>query len=113
MAKLTFVGGIHPYDGKDLSKDKPIKVILPQGEMVYPLSQHIGAPATAIVKKGGFRIACKNPFEADKFMGQSFPCPPYPNRIIFHNTGPFNIHPCNIASFTENTNNIRLGGNPI
>ncbi len=24
MAKLTFVGGIHPYDGKDLSKDKPI-----------------------------------------------------------------------------------------
>ena len=23
MAKLTFVGGIHPYDGKDLSKDKP------------------------------------------------------------------------------------------
>jgi len=52
MAKLTFVGGIHPYDGKDLSKDKPIKVILPQGDMVYPLSQHIGAPATAIVKKG-------------------------------------------------------------
>ena len=25
MAKLTFVGGIHPYDGKDLSKDKPIQ----------------------------------------------------------------------------------------
>lgn len=27
MAKLTFVGGIHPYDGKDLSKDKPIQEI--------------------------------------------------------------------------------------
>ena len=52
MAKLTFVGGIHPYDGKDLSKDKPIKVILPQGEMVYPLSQHIGAPTTPIVEVG-------------------------------------------------------------
>ena len=41
MAKLTFHGGIHPYDGKDLSKDKPMKVIEPpKGEMVYPLSHH-------------------------------------------------------------------------
>lgn len=52
MAKLTFTGGIHPYDGKDLSKDRPIREVLPVGELVYPLSQHIGAPATAIVKKG-------------------------------------------------------------
>lgn len=52
MAKLTFHGGIHPYDGKDLSKDKPMKVIVPKGEMVYPLSQHIGAPAVPVVAKG-------------------------------------------------------------
>lgn len=52
MAKLTFVGGIHPYDGKELSKDKPIQDILPGSELVYPLSQHIGAPAKAIVAKG-------------------------------------------------------------
>lgn len=52
MAKFTFVGGIHPYDGKDLSKDKPIRDILPRGEAVYPLSQHIGAPAKAIVARG-------------------------------------------------------------
>lgn len=52
MAKLTFVGGIHPYDGKDLSKDKPIQDVLPKGELVYPLSQHIGAPAQPIVAKG-------------------------------------------------------------
>lgn len=52
MAKFTFAGGIHPYDGKDLSKDKPIKEVLPGGELVYPLSQHIGAPAKAIVAKG-------------------------------------------------------------
>ena len=50
--RLTFTGGIHPYDGKDLSKDKPITDILPKGDMVYPLSQHIGAPAKAVVKKG-------------------------------------------------------------
>lgn len=52
MARLTFSGGIHPYDGKDLSKDKPIQDVLPKGELVYPLSQHIGAPAQAIVSKG-------------------------------------------------------------
>lgn len=52
MAKLTFTGGIHPYDGKELSKDKPILDFLPKGEMVYPLSQHIGAPARPVVKKG-------------------------------------------------------------
>ena len=52
MAKLTFNGGIHPYDGKDLTKDFAIVDILPKKELVYPLSQHIGAPATPIVKKG-------------------------------------------------------------
>lgn len=52
MAKLTFTGGIHPYDGKDLSKDKAIREVLPQGDLVYPLSQHIGAPAVPVVKKG-------------------------------------------------------------
>lgn len=52
MAKLTFVGGIHPYDGKDLSKDKPIQDVLPKGDLVYPVSQHIGAPAKPIVQKG-------------------------------------------------------------
>ena len=51
-ARFTFTGGIHPYDGKDLSKDKPIRDIKPKGELVYPLSQHIGAPAKAIVNKG-------------------------------------------------------------
>lgn len=52
MAKLTFQGGIHPYDGKELSKDKPI-VELNAGTIVtYPLSQHIGAPAKPIVQKG-------------------------------------------------------------
>ena len=52
MARLTFKGGVHPYDGKELSKDKPIRTVLPEGELVYPLSQHIGAPAVPIVKKG-------------------------------------------------------------
>lgn len=52
MAKLTFKGGVHPYDGKDISKEKAIVELIPEGDIVIPLSQHIGAPATPIVAKG-------------------------------------------------------------
>jgi len=52
MALLTFRGGVHPDDGKDLAKDKAIVELKPNGELVYPLSQHIGAPASPIVKTG-------------------------------------------------------------
>ena len=52
MGLLTFKGGIHPDDGKRFSKDQPIRRLLPEGELVYPLSQHIGAPANPLVKKG-------------------------------------------------------------
>jgi len=49
---MTFKGGVHPYDGKELSKDKPVSELLPQGLLVYPLSQHIGAPANPVVAVG-------------------------------------------------------------
>lgn len=68
MAKLTFVGGIHPYDGKDMSKDKPIKSVLPKGDLVYPLSQHIGAPASPIVKKGDYVLTGQKIAEAAGFV---------------------------------------------
>jgi Na+-translocating ferredoxin:NAD+ oxidoreductase subunit C len=68
MAKLTFMGGIHPYDGKDLSKDKPIKAILPKGELVYPVSQHIGAPAVPVVAKGDHVLTGQKIAEAGGFV---------------------------------------------
>ena len=68
MAKLTFTGGIHTYDGKDLSKDKPIVDILPKGDLVYPLSQHIGAPAVPIVKKGDYVLTGQKIAEAGGFV---------------------------------------------
>ncbi len=68
MAKLTFLGGVHPYDGKDLSKDKPIKEVLPKGDLVYPLSQHIGAPANPIVKKGDHVLTGQKIAEAAGFV---------------------------------------------
>ena len=68
MAKLTFKGGIHPYDGKELSKDKPIKAVLPKGDLVYPLSQHIGAPAKPIVAKGDHVLTGQKIAEAGGFV---------------------------------------------
>lgn len=68
MAKLTFHGGIHTYDGKDLSKDKPIRSVLPKGDLVYPLSQHIGAPAKPIVEKGDRVLTGQKIAEAGGFV---------------------------------------------
>lgn len=52
MARLTFKGGLHLYEGKSLSKDKPITALLPKGDLVFPLLQHKGAPAKPLVSKG-------------------------------------------------------------
>ena len=68
MLRFTFRGGIHPDDGKALSKDKPIREVLPKGELVYPLSQHIGAPAKAIVAKGDHVLAGQKIAEAGGFV---------------------------------------------
>ena len=68
MAKLTFMGGIHPYDGKAISKDKPIKTVLPKGDLVYPLSQHIGAPAKPVVQKGDRVLTGQKIAEADGYL---------------------------------------------
>ena len=68
MALLTFKGGIHPNDGKSLAKDKAIKEILPVSNLVYPLSQHIGAPATPIVAVGDEVLVGQKIAEAGGFV---------------------------------------------
>lgn len=52
MGKSTFRGGAHPYEGKELSMDHPIQKIMPKDILVFPMSQHIGAPATPVVAVG-------------------------------------------------------------
>ena len=52
MKTGSFMGGIHPWDGKSLSADKEIVEVKVSKEMVFPMSQHIGAPAKAVVKVG-------------------------------------------------------------
>lgn len=68
MGKLTFPGGIHTYDGKDLTMDKPTTVLLPKGELVFPLTQHIGAPAKPIVAKGDKVLIGQKIAEAGGFI---------------------------------------------
>lgn len=68
MGKLTFKGGVHPYDGKSFSKDKPIKELFPEGDLVFPLSQHIGAPAVPVVKVGDTVLAGQLIAEAGGFI---------------------------------------------
>lgn len=52
MGLLTFKRGIHPPHGKHFSETKLIESYLPTGDLVFPLSQHIGAPCEPLVKKG-------------------------------------------------------------
>ena len=68
MGLLTFKGGIHPDDGKKLSKDKPIVEAKPGKELVYPLSQHIGAPANPIVEIGARVLRGEKIAEAGGFV---------------------------------------------
>ena len=46
------IGGIHPHDNKEWSKDKATEILELPDEVKLPMVQHIGAPATPIVQKG-------------------------------------------------------------
>ena len=52
MEIKTFHGGVHPAEHKELSKESPLTQLLPKGELVYMTNQHIGKPASPVVKKG-------------------------------------------------------------
>ena len=46
------IGGIHPQDNKEWSKDKAIEMLELPDEAKIPMIQHIGAPSNPLVKKG-------------------------------------------------------------
>lgn len=48
----SFIGGVHPDDGKIYAKDKAIETLAVPEEVVIPMSQHFGAPCTPTVKVG-------------------------------------------------------------
>lgn len=74
MGLATFKGGVHPYEGKNLSASKPIQVLMPKGDMVYPMSQHIGAPAVPLVAKGDRVLAGQKIGEACGYISANVIC---------------------------------------
>ena len=68
MKVKTFRGGVHPEEFKDISKTLPVEPFLPKGEMVFPLNQHIGAPAKSVVQKGDQVLAGQIIAEAGGFV---------------------------------------------
>lgn len=64
----TFHGGIHPYDHKNDTKDKPIIELEPPEELIFPLSQHIGAPSKPCVGIGDEVLVGQKIAEANGFV---------------------------------------------
>ena len=46
------IGGIHPHDNKEWSKDRAIERLELPDQVYIPMIQHIGAPSTPLVQKG-------------------------------------------------------------
>lgn len=51
MLKTFQKGGVHPPENK-ISAGKPIEVLPVPGQVIIPISQHLGAPAEPVVNKG-------------------------------------------------------------
>lgn len=75
MAKTFPIGGVHPSDNKQWSKGSAIEVMELPDVVNIPLSQHIGAPATAIVKKGDKVVVGQKIAEATGFMSANIHAP--------------------------------------
>ena len=55
FGKKMFPGGMHPHEGvngKAVNSGNAIRELPAPQRVIIPLSQHIGAPAVALVKKG-------------------------------------------------------------
>ncbi len=75
MAKTFPIGGVHPSDNKQWSKSSAIETMELPDVVNIPLSQHIGAPATAIVKRGDKVVVGQKIAEATGFMSANIHAP--------------------------------------
>lgn len=64
----TFHGGIHPGDHKEATNKKEIVNLTPPSELIFPLSQHIGAPSKPCVNIGDIVCMGQKIAEADGFV---------------------------------------------
>lgn len=68
LKKLSFKGGVHPKDNKAQTFAKPIETLTPPAELIFPLSQHIGAPCTPCVEVGDYVLAGQKIADSDAFI---------------------------------------------
>jgi electron transport complex protein RnfC len=68
MRLLTFKKGVHPPHGKHFTENKSIETYVPKGNLVFPMSQHIGAPCEPTVKKGDRVLVGQKIGEAKGFV---------------------------------------------
>ena len=54
MPLRSFRGGVHPPEYKELTEHKALEVMPPPAEIYVPLGQHLGKPASPLVKKGDY-----------------------------------------------------------
>lgn len=68
MSLFTFKKGLHlPYN-KEFTKDNPIEIFEPKEELLFPLSQHIGAPCEPIVNVGDRVLANQKIADSSSFV---------------------------------------------
>ncbi|MDR1379467.1 MAG: electron transport complex subunit RsxC [Synergistaceae bacterium] len=65
---LTFRGGVHPPGSKEITANKEIEALHPRGDLVYPMSQHIGAPCVSLVKKGDKVLSGQKIADSEAFV---------------------------------------------
>ena len=75
MMKTFPIGGVHPSDNKQWSKGSAIEVMELPDVVNIPLGQHIGTPATAVVKKGDNVVVGQLIAEATGFMSANIHSP--------------------------------------
>ncbi|PIU58253.1 MAG: electron transporter RnfC, partial [Deltaproteobacteria bacterium CG07_land_8_20_14_0_80_38_7] len=68
MIKTFKIGGIHPFDMKDRTKDLALQEFRDVPYVAIPLSQHFGAPAISTVNQGDLVSRGQLIGKADGFM---------------------------------------------
>ena len=83
----TFLGGVHPPEGKALTENKAIEILRPEDtrEFIYPLSQHIGAPCSPVVAKGDRVLAGQKIADTEAFVSAVLYLLCVINRALFGN----------------------------
>ena len=72
--KQRFGGECIPTKEKNCLVIYQFKTVMPKGDMVFPMSQHIGAPAKPIVNKGDKVLVGQKIGEASGFISANICC---------------------------------------